>query len=101
MVLGLLLPTSGNILTLREVQHMQEKVLAISLEDMRNHLEPMEEGGFRAKAEDFAQPRTFTIGENTVVIDALRDLERQKKLHVSQVSLYEKFVENKQVEPVE
>jgi hypothetical protein len=101
MVLGMLLPTTGDVLQLREVKDMQEQTLAISLEDMRSHLEPIEEGGFRAKPEDFAQPVTFTVSQNSVVIEALQDLNRQKKLHVSQVGLYEKFVENKQSGPVE
>jgi hypothetical protein len=101
LVLAGILPRTGDILQLREIKALQDITLTIPLDELRLHVQFADDGLFKGTSQDFAQPVELTAGQKTIVINTLRDLETRKKLDVAHITLYEKFVENKNYGPPE
>lgn len=90
-----ILPAEGNIITLRIMQ------------DLRRNLAPTEEEiksvNLRTVDDKILWDNDFEvevpIGEKAtdVIVDSLKKLNRENKLTVQHISLYERFVEKKEV----
>ena len=97
-----ILPQQGSIVTLRIVRELQSK-LGFTEEELkhyniRNTMMPDGTANIAWNPEMTEETKEIEIGEvaRSVIIEQLKMLDSQGRLHVSMLPLYEKFVEGKE-----
>ena len=95
------LPPQGSVITLRILQDLREQ-LGFSEEELAKYKMKQErspDGGmFLTWDEDFAKvTKDIQIGKvvNGIIVSALKKLDKQQRLHLTQLSIYDKFVDGK------
>ena len=89
-----ILPSEGNFATLKIVNDLR---LSLSLtEDEYKEFEIKQEGNQATWNAKGLEQREISIGEKAtdIMVNALKELDKEKKLKQSMFSLYEKFVED-------
>ena len=98
-----ILPKEGTATTLRIVRDMQIE-LALTEEEYKDFVDHVQ--GPNGAMNEIIKPdkldvkKEIRIGEKAedIVVTSLRELSEKKQLHISQLALYERFVDKKQSE---
>jgi len=95
------LPSEGNVVTLRVVRELQSK-LSFSEEELKewkikNRVQPDGRALITWDSDFTNETKDIEIGEvaKGIIVEQLKQLESQKRLRMEMLDLYEKFVENK------
>ena len=93
VVMGLL-PQESNFATLKIVTDLQLQLGPTDEEFKKAGLAPAPNGGIIAKDWDAVEEKEFTFGEiaEGIIVDALKKMDKEKKLKREFMSVYEKFV---------
>ena len=91
LVLLSVLPVEGNFLTLKLMRELKEN-LSFTEDEHKYYNFKQAEG--KVEWDNDNQEKEIPIGEKAtdIVVDALKKLDEQKKLHMEHYSLYEKFI---------
>lgn len=91
--LGASLPDESNFVTLKLVRRLREE-LSFSEEEIAEYKIVQTDTQIRWDPQSPRPEKEFDIGEKTVdiIVEALKNLDRQKRLTDQHMSLYEKFV---------
>ena len=97
-----ILPHEGDFRSLKILRELRED-LAFSEEENAALEFKTEDGGIVQWRKDADVVKDVQIGEiaHGIIVDTLRQLDRQKKLHESHMGLYERFVEGDAVAEAE
>lgn len=99
-VLGLL-PDEGNVVTLRIVRELQNELSFTEEEHksfkMKNKTLPDGRVNITWDSDFTLEEKDIPIGEAAkgIIVEQLKKLDRENRLHVSMLPLYEKFIEGK------
>lgn len=90
-----ILPAEANFVTLRVLRDLKQQI-GIKEEEFKKY-DIVQEGDKIRWGEKGLEEVEFEIGEKAeeIITDALKELDRTKKLHETHMSLYEKFVKAK------
>lgn len=95
MLLGLL-PNEGNFANLKIIRKLQEDLSFSEEEHQEFGLKETEQGVEWVTAADREKEVEIGLKASEIIADALKDLDRKNKLQVDHISLFEKFVLDKE-----
>ncbi|MFA6972954.1 MAG: hypothetical protein WC208_16345 [Gallionella sp.] len=90
-----ILPKEGNFITLKIVHRLREALSFTELEVKALNIRPGTEAGTVQWDTVADIPKEVSIGEKAtdIIVEALKELDKQKKLTDQYFGLYEKFIE--------